>query len=138
MAIRSKNVDDNNSYNEFAQKIIPLAFNVVNASVALASASVGKLRLPWAGKIISGYINYSTSSGSVDIALGKNGTAISNVTTSGASNALSLTSSTFAAGDTLELIVTTAANEYAIGTATIVVRPYLGVAERVGASLGEF
>jgi hypothetical protein len=136
MAIRDKNIEDNNSYNQFAQKIVPINFGVVNASVALASSSIGKVKMPWAGKIISAEIDYSTSSGSVDIALSKNGTAISNVTTSG-TNALTLTASTFASGDTLELLVTTASNEYAYGTCTVILRPYLGVLERVSASLGD-
>jgi hypothetical protein len=136
MAIRDKNVDDNNSYNQFAQQIVILGFNAVNASVALASGSLGSAKMPWAGKILSAQINYSTSSGSVDLALAKNGTAISNVTTSG-TNALTLTASTFASGDTLGLICTTAANEYAIGSCTVIVRPYLGAAERYAASLGD-
>jgi len=136
MAIRSKNIDPTNTVNEFAQQIIPLHFEVVNADLALASASVGKVRMPWAGKILSAYANYSTSSGSVDIALAKNAAAISDVVTSG-SNTLTLTSATFAAGDYLELLVTTASNEYAFGDVTVCVRPYLGVAERVAASLGD-
>lgn len=136
MAIRDRNIEDNNSYNQFAQKIVPITFQIVNASLALSSSSLGAVAMPWAGKIISAQLEYSTSSGTVDIALAKNGTAISDIATSG-STALTLTATTFASGDKLGLIATTAANEYALGSCTIIVRPYLGAAERYAASLGD-
>jgi hypothetical protein len=138
MAIRSKNIEDNNSYNEFAQSIVNLDVNAVNASVALASSSIARVRMPWAGKILSAYQGFGPTSGSVDLAVHKNGTAISDVVVaSTTASAFTLTASTFAAGDYVGVLATTAANEYALGTVTIVVRPYLGVVERLGASLGD-
>lgn len=138
MAIRSKNIDHDNSYNEFAQSIVPCAVNAVNASVALASSSIARVRMPWAGKILSAYQAFGNTSGSVDLAVHKNGTAISDVVTaSTTASTFTLTASTFAAGDYVGVLATTAANEFAIGTVTIVVRPYLGVSERLVASLGD-
>lgn len=138
MAIRSKNIDDNNSYNEFAQKIVPCAIHAVNGDAALSSASICRVRMPWAGKILSAYQAMGATSGSVDLAVHKNDVAISDVVTgSTTASAFTLSASTFAAGDYVGVIATTAANEYAFGTVTIVVRPYLGVQERVSASLGD-
>jgi hypothetical protein len=138
MAIRSKNIEENNSYNEFAQSIVPCAIHAVNADAALSSASIARVRMPWAGKILSAYQAMGATSGSVDLAVHKNDTAISDVVTaSTTASVFTLTATTFAAGDYVGVIANTASNEFAFGTVTIVVRPYLGVVERLSASLGD-
>lgn len=138
MAIRSKNIEDNNSYNEFAQQILSCDVHAVNGDAALSSASICRVRMPWAGKILSAYQAFGATSGSVDLAVHLNDTAISDVVTaSTTASAFTLTSTTFTAGQYLGVIATTAANEFALGTVTIVVRPYLGVQERVTGLLGD-
>lgn len=138
MAIRSKNIEHDNSYNEFAQSIVPCAVHAVHGDAALTTASISRVRMPWAGKILSAYQAFGATSGSVDLIVHKNDAAISDtVTASTTASAFTLTASTFAAGDYIGVMATTAANEFAFGTVTIVVRPYLGVAERLGASLGD-
>lgn len=139
MPIRSKNISDNNSYNEFAQSIVPCIIALDDTTVSRASsASVCRVRMPWAGKILSAYQAMGITSGSVDLAVHKNDTAISDVVTaSTTASAFTLTATTFAAGDYVGVIATTADAEHAFGTVTIVVRPYLGVQERVSASLGD-
>jgi hypothetical protein len=139
MAIRSKNIDENNSYNEFAQQVLACDVSLDDTTASRASSSsVCRVRMPWAGKILSAYQAFGVTSGSVDLAVHKNGTAISDVVTaSTTASAFTLTATTFAAGDYLGVIATTADTEHAFGSVTIVVRPYLGVQERVTASLGD-
>jgi len=136
MAIRSRNIEDNDSYNEFAQLVIPLPFEVSLTTVSSVSGAV--VRMPWAGKILSAYQALGTTSGSSSLQIHKNGTAISDaVAGSTTPAALTLSASTFAAGDRIGVIYTAANTAVARGAVTIVVRPYLGAQERVAASLGD-
>lgn len=136
MAIRSRNIEYNNSFNEFAHKVIALPVNISLTTAASVSGAV--VRMPWAGKILSAYQALGTTSGSSSLQLAKNGTAISDaVAGSATAAALTLSASTFAAGDLLGVVYTAANTAIANGAVTIVVRPYLGVQERVSASLGD-
>lgn len=139
MAIRSKNIEDNNSYNEFAQQILACDVSLDDTTVSRASSSsVCRVRMPWAGKILSAYQAFGHTSGSNLLAVHKNNTAISDVVTaSTTASAFTLTATTFAAGDYVGVIATSVDAGHAFGTVTIVVRPYLGVSERVSASLGD-
>jgi hypothetical protein len=136
MAIRSKNIEDNDSFNEFAQLVIPLPVEISLTTASSVSGAV--VRMPWAGKILSAYQGLGTTSGSSSLQVHKNGTAISNaVAGSTTAAALTLSASTFAAGDLLGVIYTAANSAVARGAVTLVVRPYRGVQERVSASLGD-
>lgn len=141
MAIRDKNCDSNNSYNAFAQIVITVPF--ADYGVAFTNSVVGGVRMPWAGKILSAAHQASAVpalSGSTLLQVAKNGAVISDqVTATTSITAFVLSASTFAAGDVLGLIQHNAnvATVRGVGTVSLVVRPYLGVQERVAASLGE-
>lgn len=140
MGIRSKNISDNNSYNEFAQQILPLVVNIGASHNAIAAEA----RMPWAGKIISAHFRCSQltdSDDSVKVKISKGGTdlvasAVDPVAAD-TTTAFTLNATTFAAGDFLQGHVLTGAGDACVGTFTFIVRPYVGVAERVAASLGE-
>lgn len=136
--IRSGNIDPNNSYNEFAQQVISIDC-AVGASFDNAVAGV---IMPWAGKIISAKFrafHMTDADDSVKVDILKNDVAITSAavdpTAADTTTTFSLTSSTFAAGDIISLDVLTGAGDDLYGTLTLVVRPYLGRAERAGASL---
>lgn len=140
MAIRDKNCSDNNSYNAFAQVIITVPW--VDYGTAFTNSVVGGVKVPWAGKILSAaqQAGAAPSSGSTLLQVAKNGTVISDqVTASTTASAFTLSVSTFAAGDVLGLIQHNAnvSTVRGAGAVSIVIRPYLGVQERVAASLGE-
>jgi hypothetical protein len=141
MAIRDKNCSDNNSYNAFAQVVITVPF--ADYGAAFTNSVVGGVRMPWPGKILSAAHQASAVpalSGSTLLQVAKNGTVISDQSTATTSiTSFTLSVSTFTTGDVLGLVqhnanVTTVRGQ---GVVSIVVRPYLGVQERVAASLGE-
>lgn len=141
MAIRDKNCSDNNSYNAFAQIVVTVPF--ADYGAAFTNSAVAGVKIPWAGKILSAAIQASAVpalSGSTLLQVAKNGTVISDqVTASTSIQSFTLSVSTFAAGDVLGLVqhngnVSTVRG---VGAVSIVIRPYLGVQERVAASLGE-
>lgn len=140
MAIRSKNISDNNSYNEFAQQIIPLPVNIG----ASHNANAVEVVMPWAGKLISASFRCSQLTDADDSARVK---VIKNTTdlvaaavdpvAADTTTTFTLNATTFAAGAILKGHVLTGAGDAIVGTFLFVVRPYLGVLERVGAGLGE-
>ena len=140
MGIRSKNIESDNSYNEFAQQIIALPVHIGASHNAIAVEA----RMPWAGKILSAYFRCSQITDSDDSAKVK--TEISGTDNSGTAQdpvaadtttTFTIGTATFAAGAFLQGHVLTGAGDALVGTFTWVVRPYLGVAERVSASLGD-
>ena len=140
MPIRSKNIESDNSYNEFAQEFLTLTVNIG----ASHNANAAEVVMPWAGKIISAKFRCSQitdSDDSVKVKIIKNTTdliaAAVDPVAADTTTAFTLSATTFAAGDILKGHVLTGAGDALVGTFLFVVRPYLGVAERVGASLGE-
>ena len=138
--IRSKNIEPDNSYNEFAQQLLPLVVNIG----ASHNANAAEVVMPWAGKIISASFRCSQitdADDTVRVKVIKNTTdlvaAAVDPTAAGTTTTFTLNASTFAAGDILKGHVLTGAGDALVGTFLFVVRPYLGVAERLGASLGE-
>lgn len=140
MPIRSKNISDNNSYNEFAQLVITQPVNV-GASV---NQRFVETRMPFAGKVISCHFRCSSITDADDSARVKpqiDGTdAVASAvdpTAAATTTAFTLTTTTFAAGALLQGHVLTGGSDALVGTFTWVVRPYLGSAERIAAGLGE-
>lgn len=138
--IRSKNIEPDNSYNEFAQQLLPLVVNIG----ASHNANAAEVVMPWAGKIISASFRCSQitdADDTVRVKVIKNTTdivaAAVDPTAADTTTTFTLNASTFAAGDILKGHVLTGAGDALVGTFLFVVRPYLGVAERLGASLGE-
>lgn len=138
--IRSKNIEPDNSYNEFAQQLLPLVVNIG----ASHNANAAEVVMPWAGKIISASFRCSQitdADDTVRVKVIKNTTdlvaAAVDPTAAATTTTFTLNASTFAAGDILKGHVLTGAGDALVGTFLFVVRPYLGVAERLGASLGE-
>lgn len=138
--IRSKNIEPDNSYNEFAQQLLPLVVNIG----ASHNANAAEVVMPWAGKIISAKFRCSQitdADDTVRVKVIKNTTdlvaAAVDPTAADTTTTFTLNASTFAAGDILKGHVLTGAGDALVGTFLFVVRPYLGVAERLGASLGE-
>ena len=138
--IRSKNIDPNNSYNEFAQQILNLPVNIGASHNANAVEAV----MPWAGKIISASFRCSQitdADDTVRVKVIKDTTdlvaAAVDPVAADTTTTFTLTASTFAAGAILKGHVLTGAGDALVGTFQFVIRPYLGVAERLGASLGE-
>lgn len=138
--IRSKNIEPDNSYNEFAQQLLPLVVNIG----ASHNANAAEVVMPWAGKIISASFRCSQitdADDTVRVKVIKNTTdlvaAAVDPTAANTTTTFTLNASTFAAGDILKGHVLTGAGDALVGTFLFVVRPYLGVAERLGASLGE-
>lgn len=136
--IRSGNIEPNNSYNEFAQQVIAISCSVG----ASFDNAVGGVVMPWAGKIVSAKFRvFAMTDGddSVRVDILKNDVAITSAAVDpvaeDTTTTFTLTASTFAAGDVLALDVLTAAGDALYGTMTLVVRPYLGRAERAGAKL---
>lgn len=140
MPIRSKNISDNNSYNEFAQQLLALPVNIG----ASHNANAVEVVMPWAGKIISASFRCSQITDADDSArvkVIKNTTdlvaAAVDPTAADTTTTFTLNASTFAAGDILKGHVLTGAGDALVGTFLFVVRPYLGSAERIAAGLGE-
>ena len=138
--IRSKNIEPNNSYNEFAQQLLTLPVNIG----ASHNANAVEVVMPWAGKIISASFRCSQitdADDTVRVKVIKNTTdlvaAAVDPTAADTTTSFTLNASTFAAGDILKGHVLTGAGDALVGTFLFVVRPYLGVQERLGASLGE-
>lgn len=138
MPIRSKNISDNNSYNEFAQSIISIP--LIDFGVAKSSASIGGVRIPWAFKILSAAVELLESSGSTTVAVAVDGTAGSNVLTASTSaQTFTMTTTTGSAGSYIGIVQDNGnvATVRANGIVSVTIRPYLGVPERVAAGLGE-
>ena len=137
--LTSGNVNPDNNYNEFAQQV----FTIQVGQGASLDNLVGGVRMPWAGKVISAAFYCATITdaddsirvkpvnGSTDMVAAAVDPVAANTLT-----AFTLTAgTTFAAGDVLKGHVLTAGSDAIVGTFTFVVRPYLGRAERAGASL---
>ncbi|MFQ5493634.1 MAG: hypothetical protein ACE5DX_05765, partial [Candidatus Dojkabacteria bacterium] len=129
MAIRDKNIDKNSGNANFAQQIVALR-NGPQTPASQTDLEVMSVRLPWAGKFLSAHVFCRAKSGTVTAKIHKNAATIltGDITpVAGAQTAGTLASTTtFAAGDELQLLVTTAgASTVDDLVATVILRPNL-------------
>ena len=116
----------------------------VNVGASLAAVSQGGWRAPWRGKLLRADVYAATitdADDSVRVDLHKGGASILTATVdpvaADTSTPLVLTTipTEFEAGDIIEPVLTTGADDALVGTVTIVVRPLAG-RERIAATLG--
>lgn len=112
----------------------------INAGASLAGVEHGAHRVPFTGKVLSAHIRCSTltdADDSVRVDLQKNGVSMLAASVdpvaAATTTALTLTTSTFVAGDIIALVLTTGAGDAMVGAVTLVYRPYLGAPERFAA-----
>lgn len=129
--IRDRNIDPN----------LELGRHVVNlqhsTTVIAAGTEQAGMVMPYAGKIVALYYrarDLTDADDSVRVDVKLNGVSILaapvDPVATGTNTTLVALTTTFAAGDTLTLNVTTASGDTSIGSLTIVFRPYLGSGER--------
>jgi len=128
--IRNRNISNDNAINTFAQQTVSLA---INAGASLAGVIHAAWRAPWAGKLIAAHVYAATitdadDSARVDLQL--NGVTMLPATVDPVAadtmTSLAPTTLAFAAGDKLQVVLTTGAGDALIGNVILVVRPLLG------------
>lgn len=137
--ITSGNVNPDNNYNEFAQKILCLPVNVG----ASHNANAVEVVMPWSYKVISAKFRCSQITDADDSARVKIIKNTTDMVAAAVDPVAANTTTTFTitsgdtgdAGDIIKGHVLTGAGDALVGTFILVVRPYLGRAERAGEGL---